>query len=143
MKATRFILAVLGTPLLAPAIMYGATYLFAVGFGSSLSFSLANYYQVGLPYAYAIFVLVGTPLFAVLLSKRIKSVLAFTASGAAIFPVLVGLLVGYAAVTNEQLNVLGSNGSFMVPAILTGAVLGIIFWVIAVMGHHEKTQSNI
>jgi hypothetical protein len=142
MKAIRFILAMLSTPLLAPALMYGATYLFAVGSGSSLSFSLANYYQVGLPYAYAIFVLVGTPLFALLQSKRIHSVLAFIASGAAIFLVLMGLLLGYAAVKNEQLNIFQSDGIFFVSAVLTGAALGAIFWAVAIAGHHEKTQSN-
>ena len=143
MKKTRIILAALGIPLLAPAIMYGATYLFAVGSGGSLSFSLANFYQVGLPYAYAIFLLVGTPLFALLLNKRIHSVLPFIASGAAIFPILFGLLLSYAAINNEELNIFGSDGIFIASAILTGAVLGAGFWAVAIAGHSEKTQSNI
>jgi hypothetical protein len=143
MKTIRLILAIVGTPLLAPAIMYGATYLFAISSGNSPSFSLANYYQVGLPYAYAIFVLVGTPLFALLLIKRVHSVLAFIALGAAMFPVLIGLLFGYATIKNEQLNVFGTDGGFIVSAILTGAVLGAVFWAVAVAGRHEKTQSNI
>jgi len=123
--------------------MYGATYLFAVSSGSSLSFSLANFYHVGLPYTYAIFLLVGAPLFAFLVWKRIKSVLPFVASGAAIFPIVIGFFFSYAAIKNEELSPLGSDGSFVISAILTGAVLGVIFWAVAVTGRNEKTQSNI
>jgi hypothetical protein len=139
----RLVLAVLGTPLLAPAVMYGATYVFALSFGGDLSFSLASYYRVGLPYAYGIFVLVGVPLFALLLTKRIHSVIAFIALGAAIFPILFGLILGYDALRDEQLSVSGSEGGFIVSAILTGAVLGAVFWLVAVAGRHEKAQSNI
>ena len=143
MKRTRVILALLGMPLLAPAIMYGAAHLFAVSLGSSLSFSLANFYQVGLPYAYAIFLLVGAPTFALLVRLRIKSLLPFIASGAAIFPIMIGFLVGYAAIKNEELNLSGSDGSFVLSAMLTGAVLGAVFWAVAVTGRNAKTQSNI
>lgn len=141
MKKTRIISAALGIPLLAPGIMYGVTYLFSVGSGGSFSFSLANFYQIGLPYAYAILWLVGAPLFAFLLSKRIDSVLLFIASGAAIFPILFGLLLGYAAIKNEELNIFGSDASVVFSAIITGAVLGAVSWI--ALGHNEKTQSNI
>jgi hypothetical protein len=143
MKKARIILAAVGIPLLAPAIMYGVTYLLGVSAGNGLSFPLADFYQVGLPYAYAVLLLGGTPLFALLLSKRISSVLPFVAAGAAIFPVSFGLVLGYAAIKNEELNISGTDGIFIVSAILSGAVLGAVFWVVAIAGHSEKTQSNI
>lgn len=144
MKTMRLILASLSTPLLAPAVMYGATYLFFVSSGSTLSFSLANYYRVGLPYAYAVFALIGIPLFAFLIARRIRSVLAFIVLGAAIVPALIGLLLGYTAIQDEQLNVFGTDsGIIVVSATLTGAVLGAVFWLVGIAGHHENGQSHI
>jgi hypothetical protein len=138
MKAMRFILAMLGVPLLAPVLMYGATYLLAVGSGGSLSFSLTNYYQVGLPYAYGIFMIIGLPIFAVLVKRRIHTMFAFVASGMAIFPVLIGILSAYAAIKDKQVTLAITDASFVASAMFTGAVLGATFWGIAVAKHHEE-----
>lgn len=124
-------MAAISTPLVAPGLMYGAAHVFAVTSGGGLSYSLADFYRLGLPYAYGIFALIGMPIFAVLLWRRIHKLLAFVVSGAAIFPILIVVLAGYAAIRSERLSLSASNIDFIASAIISGAALGAIFWAIA------------
>lgn len=143
MKILRILLAAFAIPMLAPAVLYMFFLLIVVSSGDSLAFSLAGFYQIGLPYTYAILLLLGTPIFAILLFKKVRSLPAYSLAGSAIYPLLLVIAIGYYIVQGEQLNILApENLVFDIIAILTGAVLGAVFWLIVVMDSYGKTPAK-
>ena len=136
MNKIRFTITLIILPLFAPGLMYIFNFLIATASGQIIPFSLANFYQVGLYAAYAIVLLIGTPLFLLLYIKKIKSFVFFAFSGAAIFPILMLLILIHSILNNEEMsfsNINRSDIEFMVTAIFTGTVLGAIVWMSTIM----------
>jgi len=137
MRIVKFLVAAIVSPLPAPALMYVMTYLLALVFGESLSYSLANYYQVGLIYAYLIFLVVGVPLFAVLVIRRVDRLLFFVLAGAAIYPLLI---VGDTVIRPQNTTFSNPDVVFLVSVIFTGATLGAIFWAVALANYRKRNR---